>query len=100
MCDLTGEFAVSATVGAAALLKLGLLALGLIGALIFTTAIVNNHSDLPSISVPKTTTIKPKAETKTKVKDITTPNIKEPPKDHVHHIVAKADPRAKEYRIS
>lgn len=98
MCDLTGEFAVSATVGAAALLKLGLLALGLIGALIFTTAIVNNHSDLPSISVPKTTTIKPKAETKTKVKDITTPNIKEPPKDHVHHIVAKADPRAKESR--
>ena len=100
--DPTGGFALTAVATAAlggiALWKIGLAALGTIaaGALVYvaTDTFVKNPPVMPTYSLPKVDT-KSKAKSEDKTKDIAPAK---PRRDPVHHIVAKADPRAAESR--
>lgn len=63
-------------------------------ALVVVDTLVKNPPTFPTILIPKIET-KPKSETRDKEKDIAPPKPRRAP---VHHIVAKADPRAVESR--
>ncbi len=97
--DLTGDFAVPAAVlGGIALWKIGVAvataAAVLVATYVVADTLAKNPPTFPSISVPKIK-VRPKAEIKDKTKDIAPSR---PRRDPVHHIVAKADPRAAESR--
>ena len=97
MSDFTGEFAMAATLGGIALWKIGIAIAATASAFFVADTIAKNPPALPSLSLPKIE-IKPKAETNSKTKDVVPSLPKPPTKDPVHHIVAKADPRAAESR--
>ena len=90
--DPTGDFALTATLGGAALWKIGAAVVGLIASCLAIDTIVKNPPAIPSFSLPKFDA-KPKTDSETK--DIAP---SKPRRDPVHHIVAKADPRAAESR--
>ena len=89
--DQTGNFGLTATFGGIALWKIGAALAGAVTAFFITDTLIKNP---PAIARP-VTEAKPKAESQDKAKDIAP---SKPRKDPVHHIVAKADPRAAEAR--
>lgn len=95
--DPIGEFFLAATIGGIAVWEFGLLIMGAVAIYLAADTLVKNPPVLPQISLPKID-VKPKAEANTKPKDIAPTTKKRPAKDPVHHIVAKADPRAAESR--
>lgn len=92
--DPTGDFAFAATLGGIALWKIAVALLGTVTVFGMANAIIKNPPKFPAISIPKIEA-KPKAKVKDKAKGIAPPK---PRRDPVHHIVAKADPRAAESR--
>ena len=92
--DPTGNFALTATLGGVALWKIGIALIGTVATIVVANRIANNTSTFPTTTIQKTE-IKPKAEVIDKAIDIVVPK---PRRDPVHHIVAKADPRAAESR--
>lgn len=91
--DPSGELAISAT--AFTIATLGMLFLGVVTIWGLTSAIVmvQYPATLPSISLPEI-----KSKPKAAEKEVAIPSPKPSPRDPVHHIVAKADPRAAEAR--
>ena len=97
--DPSGKTAVAATVGGVAVWKLIATLISLITAVIVADSITKNPPTLPPVSIPKIeipSKNESKTESKSETKDIVFPKL--PAKDPVHHIVAKADPRAAESR--
>ncbi len=97
--DPNGEAFLTATICGIAVWKIAAAFIGtlFVGAATYavTDSLVKNPPVLPSISLPKID-IKPKSDSKEK--DVAPTLPKPPAKDPVHHIVAKADPRAAESR--
>ncbi len=91
--DPSGELAISAT--AFTIATLGMLFLGVVTIWVLASAIVMAQypATLPSISLPEI-----KSKPKAAEKEVAIPSPKPSPRDPVHHIVAKADPRAAEAR--
>ena len=105
--DPSGEFfaaaLLGATIGGIAAWKIGVAIVGACAAFFVADSVVKNLPDAPPISLPKIeikprVEAKPKSEAKPKAKDVAPSLPKPPAKDPVHHIVAKADPRAEESR--
>lgn len=92
--DPTGNFALTATLGGVALWKIGVALIGTVATIVVANRIAKNMSTFPITTIQKTE-VKPKAEVIDKAMDIVVPK---PRRDPVHHIVAKADPRAAESR--
>ncbi len=92
--DPTGDFALTATLGGIALWEIGEAIIGAVAALVVVDTLVKNPPTFPTISIP-IIEAKPKSETKDKTEYIVS---QKPRRDPVHHIVAKADPRAAESR--
>ena len=97
--DPNGEAFLTATICGIAVWKIAAAFIGtlFVGAATYavTDSLVKNPPVLPSISLPKID-VKPKSDSKEK--DVAPTLPKTPAKDPVHHIVAKADPRAAESR--
>ncbi len=94
MSDLTGEFAITATLGGIALWKMGLAVAGAVGAFIVTDAIAKNPPALPSFPLPKKEHIAPVIP---KEPSVAVPNLEIEreitlPKKAVHPAYFTADP--------
>ena len=92
--DPTGNFALTATLGGIALWKIGAAIIGVVATFAVVDTLVKNPPTFPTSSISKIE-VESKAEAKDKTKDIAPSNSR---RDPVHHIVAKADPRAAESR--
>ena len=95
--DHNGEAFLTTTIFGVAAWKIGTAFVGFIATFIVAGSIAKNPPVVQPISIPKIE-IRPKTATKDKTKDIAPTLPKRPSKDPVHHIVAKADPRAAESR--
>ena len=95
MSDPTGEFAISATICGVALWKIGAVFIGALATVLIADTLVKNPPTFPHLTLPKTET---KAKSESEIKDLAPALPKNRQRDPVHHIVAKADPRAAEAR--